>query len=358
MSLPRPRTAARVVGSAPALLLGLSACILDNPAYDGEGEATSTGDALMTASAGASADVAGDTNFTSGGTGTASAGTTEGTATTEGADSSTTAGPSCADLTCDPNASCVNGPDGPTCSCDAGFVGDGLTCADIDECVEPALCTVGLCVNLEGGFTCSFPATCAELKAAAPEAADGPYTLFIAGDMAKPWTAYCHDMGGSPREFLTLPRQGEGANVSRYTIVNPFPGYMGERRMKYQRVRIKPATLRVDIGDTTFTTTSGTATFNGGMVHSVDYGVAMTCIGGATTANIDLRDTPFDAQADQWCTGGYMPSGKTESPAAQVYVQSGGGDCGWRAPATGGCPDGPFNNNGGGDRLQLVYVGG
>jgi hypothetical protein len=369
MFLSRPRIAVRAgAWSSSGLLIALSplsACILDNPAYDGASEATGTSSGALTGlSSGASVPSApsdpSDPSEPTSASGSESegAGTSADATTTEGVDSSTTADPSCADLTCDANASCVDGPDGPACECDPGFIGDGLSCEDIDECADAAICAVGLCVNLDGGYTCAFPATCAAIKEALPEAGDGSYTLYIGGDMARPWTAYCHDMNGSPREYLTLPRQGGGANVSRYTIVNPYEGFMGERSMRYQRIRIKPETLRVDIGDTTFTTAAGTATFHGGNVHSVDYGVAMTCIYGTTSATIDLRDTPFDAQAGQWCTGGYMPSGKTDTPAVQVYVNSGGGDCGWRAPATGSCPDGPFNNNGGGDRLQLVYIGG
>ena len=176
--------------------------------------------------------------------------------------------------------------------------------------------------------------------------------------MARPWTAYCHDMAQTPREYLTLPQQGNGSNISRYTIVNTYKGYSGELAMQYQRIRINPVTLRVDVGDTTFTTTTGTALFNYDPVNAVGYGIAITCVGGTTSANIDLRSTPFDAQPGLWCTDGYMPNGSTEKPVAQVYVNHGGGDCGWRAPAAGGCPNTPINGNSGGERLQLVYIGG
>ncbi|XP_057836811.2 wall-associated receptor kinase-like 6 [Cryptomeria japonica] len=70
-------------------------------------------------------------------------------------------------LTCSNHAHCkdvIGMPDFKVCVCDDGYKGDGyqggLQCTDIDECADSRLndCIpppVGICLNLEGSFTCS-----------------------------------------------------------------------------------------------------------------------------------------------------------------------------------------------------------
>lgn len=41
------------------------------------------------------------------------------------------------------------------CVCDEGYRGDGISCDEIDECVEnPTLCENGHCINFPGGYRC------------------------------------------------------------------------------------------------------------------------------------------------------------------------------------------------------------
>lgn len=64
---------------------------------------------------------------------------------------------SCADLECDPLASCADADGEARCTCFDGLSGDGLSCADIDECAEAALndCDVNaVCLNRVGTYTC------------------------------------------------------------------------------------------------------------------------------------------------------------------------------------------------------------
>jgi hypothetical protein len=193
-----------------------------------------------------------------------------------------------------------------------------------------------------------LPASCAAVKALDPAALDGEYTLYLDGDAGRPWTAWCHDMGGAPREYLSLPKL---ENIGRFVAID-----LKTRQTRYLRVRLDPATLVVDIGDATFTMNTGTAEHNREPVQWVAYGAAMTCNQLATSAKIDLRDTPFGVADDSFCVGGFMAKeGEVVEVGPQQYTIVGGGKCGWRAPSP-PCAFDPVNGSGGG-ALHLDYLG-
>src|SRR4051812_22004455 len=52
---------------------------------------------------------------------------------------------------------------------------------------------------------------CAAIHAANPSAPDGDYIISPGGNT---FTVYCHDMAGTPREYLTLVNTGGGRNYS------------------------------------------------------------------------------------------------------------------------------------------------
>ncbi|MCA9526781.1 MAG: DNRLRE domain-containing protein, partial [Myxococcales bacterium] len=61
----------------------------------------------------------------------------------------------CAAGPCDPMATCENTPGGFECTCEPGFEGDGFACADIDECAANACGPHALCTNRPGAFDCA-----------------------------------------------------------------------------------------------------------------------------------------------------------------------------------------------------------
>lgn len=263
--------------------------------------------------------------------------------------------PTCATTTCDPNATCAEADGVPVCTCEAGFSGDGTTCADVDECAAANTCAAGnACVNAAGGFDC-LPTSCAGVLAADPTADDGNYTLYVGGDPQKSWDAFCADMQatGGPHEYLSLVNVLGDHNFSSYTAGGSSPGTTV--KTSYIRLRIDPATLVVQIGDQRFATSSGSLSHSGaGPVTSMPYGVAMSCSGTSGRANLDLRGTGF-AIDDTFAAGGSyfdVLINTSIDPDKQFVDLRGGGLCGWNGVT--GAPFNPFNTAAG--TLKLVYV--
>lgn len=183
-------------------------------------------------------------------------------------------------------------------------------------------------------------ATCADLLAADPTAADGDYTLYLGGDDSKPWQVFCADMASAPAEYLPLVMVLGDHNFSQYTAGGGSPGT--NVRTSYLRVRIDPATLKIDIGDQRFAASTGSL-YHGSsvLVTTMPFGVAMNCGGNDGLANIDLTGTPF-AIADAFSAHGSGARGQGAMDAAQrVAALEGGGSCGWIS--TNATPFNPFN---------------
>lgn len=193
-------------------------------------------------------------------------------------------------------------------------------------------------------------ASCAGVHAAVPAAPDGDYLLVTAHTLL---LVYCHDMAGTPREYLSLVQTGPDRNFSQYTAGLASRGT--DVRTVYTKVRIDPATLLVDIGDTTFATSTGSLTHSnsGTTVTSMPYGEAMSCTYRPDgIGNIDLRGTAF-VVTDPFIVRGYpAPVGSaTVSAGGQVVDLKAGAYCGWISAA----PEGPpYNTTPGDFRLDLA----
>lgn len=170
-----------------------------------------------------------------------------------------------------------------------------------------------------------LPSNCAEIRASVPLAGDGNYVLITDSRLVP---VYCHDMAGTPREYVTL----NNLNFSQYTAGGAAPGT--NVRTTFTKVRIDPETLTVDIADLTFATSAGRLQHGGDTVTAMPYGVAMSCDGGASgVGRVDLGGTAF-VLADTFVVGGAGPSGgAVESPDGRAADLAGGGFCGWLNPA-------------------------
>ena len=140
------------------------------------------------------------------------------------------------------------------------------------------------------GTSTSFPETCEEAQEIAVDATgdrpdNGTYTLYVDGDEAQPWDAYCHNMKrAEPLEYL---RVDEDSNYSQKS-----DGTNLVVKTSYRRLRIDPRRLEIDPNDTQFASSEPDS------ADDLPAGLALfdaTALGGtlAAEARIDLRDTGF-----------------------------------------------------------------
>ncbi|ADO75393.1 GON domain-containing protein [Stigmatella aurantiaca] len=196
----------------------------------------------------------------------------------------------------------------------------------------------------------TLPSSCLDIQAIQPEATDGEYTLYANRNPLKPWTAWCHDMAGTPAEYLPLVHTGT-SNYSQYTAGGYSPGT--SVRTEYTRLRLDPVTLRVTTSDQTFSSSTGQLQHGAQQVTSMPYAVAMGCNRWGV-GNVDLRGTPFAVASNTFSRGGASSEGSsfTHSSGNQVVNLSGFGICGWAGPLG---SYNPFNQSG--MPLALVYAG-
>jgi len=169
--------------------------------------------------------------------------------------------------------------------------------------------------------------SCAELRAQDPSATDGEYSLDLGG--GRSMQVYCHDMAGTPREYLTLPRTGGSYNSSYYGQGSNTPA--GGLTTTFTRVRLDVHALKIIAGDVTFSQSTGWKRFGSAYVYSNGYGLAGDCAGSYSKtgrANVDLTGTPFAIIPNQFKVDGYLAAGSATLSGQQVVNLTGGGYCG------------------------------
>ncbi|HEX2766966.1 MAG TPA: PxKF domain-containing protein [Candidatus Limnocylindria bacterium] len=172
---------------------------------------------------------------------------------------------------------------------------------------------------------------------------DGQYVIHPAG--GNRFVVWCADMAtpGEGADYLEV-RSGPSQNYGQYAAGGAATGTTVTTH--FTKIRLDPATLSVDVNDTTFASSAGSLThpdlgLGNPTVIEMPYATAMGCDGTANgTANIDLQGTPF-AVTDSFQQDDLGIGGATLSAFDQVVDLTGGGGCGWTQP-TGGLFN-PFN---------------
>jgi len=144
--------------------------------------------------------------------------------------------------------------------------------------------------------------------------------------------------------YLVLKKNGPNDNFSTYIVPASKPWGPNDSNVKtiWSKVRIDPKTLLINTGDFNYTNSTGFCshwkTVN---PNQIPYGRALDCAAPYShtgTGKIDLSGTQFSLSAvanNTFKAGGYMPAYTSVlSNGNQVNSFTGGGYCGWVAPAS------------------------
>lgn len=228
----------------------------------------------------------------------------------------------------------------------------GFDCAENPQACQPdAACDpqadgCSPADNPDGSVNPALPVSCAQLKQQG-NTMDMEYKLYLNGDSALPYMAYCYNMMNTPTEYLTLNAGGQ-SNASRFVAVVPVS-------TDYQRVRFDPKTQQIICDDQTFAQSRGATLYNGSPVNSVPFGVTVACVNGRISGQIDLSATPFAVPPSAMAITGSDPqtTQPTFSKNDQIVALNAQGNCGHLTPTP--TVAFPFNQKSG-LRLQLKYV--
>lgn len=199
-----------------------------------------------------------------------------------------------------------------------------------------------------------FPKQAKDLRDMYSAVGDGEYILYYQGNKNQPYQVWVKGMrGNEPKEYITVPP----GNYSSIPSDKTYYRWQSGKAMKttYDRIRINPLTLVVDIHDSTYSTTTGgpisfypwskkpvkkrtkteTWTFS-------NYGATKNCNGkednNKSIARVDLRGTPFAVAEDvKWEIGGHNADNKGYARLSWenqvVTIKASNGSSGWAKPS-------------------------
>ena len=196
-------------------------------------------------------------------------------------------------------AACVCLPEyaEPTCdTCAAGYQdndNDG-TCKATCATANLTCMATETCSDESGEARCvGAPASCTQAQFFG--ATDGLVELFVDNDPAKPWDAFCVDMGtNAPRAYLPLRKTSEESN--RFQYYND-QGLVAET--DFWMVRIDPITLQINVQDFTG---SRTVYYQEMSTEQVPFASVLACTTGdpgvasselVARGKADFTNTPF-----------------------------------------------------------------
>lgn len=236
---------------------------------------------------------------------------------------------------------------------DAGVGADASSVEGPLVCVDPASDAkhCGECGRACGddelcaASACAYATSCADLLEHVGPIDDGEHTIQPTG--RTPFKVHCAGMRtDSPKDYLTLEhtrgKEFPNANYSAYD--KGTCQCADDARRFFEKIRLDPATLTVDLTDATFavdvtTATACWASATGvcSIGRNLPYATTGNCIlnGGAIPGNVDLGGTPFSIDpAVTFVPSGYIPYGSsTFSPDRKKVDFTGGGFCGGNAPS-------------------------
>lgn len=269
--------------------------------------------------------------------------------------------PSCLPTSCGVGGTCDDSGGSPVCTCEPGYVGQrcegcdaGYQDHDMDgSCLEscsPTTCEAGrLCNDASGTALCvSPPASCRDIQRVSAFPRDGAQTLYVGGNLARPWKAWCADMEEDPLEYLDLPRAS--ASKGDYVLEN-FAGWL---QTTYRRPRIDPVTLRMKVDDHRFSTQ-----WAENMSGFTALGTAISCEPSfEAEGGIDTRGSRFRVVDTTFCIVGEEATGRVvpESDGWRLLIFGSAtqGHCGGIVPSLD--PACVFPSNSDGWDIQLTYV--
>lgn len=168
----------------------------------------------------------------------------------------------------------------------------------------------------------AYSASCSALHQTSPSAPDGQYT--ISPKTGQEFSVYCYGMQtGSPKEYLSLIRTGGSYNFSKFNNYHGKPANSFVK-ISFNKVRIDPTTLTVDINDFAFSTRTYS---DPSLTDLIAYGVAGDCAGNGDptgVGNIDLTGTPF-AVNSKFVVDGWYPNGSVKVEGNTVPITPGTG---------------------------------